>query len=99
MRVFESLESEVVGEHTVIMAFRRFGPRRNVDGWHHLAGSVAAALIDELFAKSWIRRRQDKRQLLVIERGRQGLANTFAITTDHETVATIELQAGRPRRT
>jgi predicted transcriptional regulator len=47
---------------------------------HHLAGSAAAALMDELFAKKWIRRRQDKRQLLVTERGRVGLAETFGIT-------------------
>ena len=46
---------------------------------HHLAGSAAAALMDELFAKKWIRRRQDKRQLLVTEQGRAGLQKTFGI--------------------
>jgi len=47
---------------------------------HHLAGSAAAALMDELFAKKWIRRRQDKRQLIVTEGGRTGLEQTFGIT-------------------
>lgn len=46
---------------------------------HHLAGSVAAALMDELFAKKWIRRRQDKRQLVVTERGLAGFRETFDI--------------------
>ena len=46
---------------------------------HHLAGSAAAALMDELFAKKWIRRRQDKRQLIVTESGRSGLQATFGI--------------------
>lgn len=44
---------------------------------HHLAGSVAAALMDDLFAKKWIRRRNDKRQLIVTERGRSGLNDVF----------------------
>ena len=46
---------------------------------NHLAGSLPAALMDHLIGEKWIRRRQDKRQLTVTDKGRSGLAQTFGI--------------------
>lgn len=45
----------------------------------HLAGSLAAALMNRLIDEKWIRRRHDKRQLTVTETGVAGLADTFGI--------------------
>ena len=45
----------------------------------HLAGSLAASLMNHLIDHRWIRRRHDKRQLTVTETGRSGLAETFGI--------------------
>jgi len=49
---------------------------------HHLAGSLAAALMTHLFDEEWIRRRQDKRQLTVTEAGRTRFRETFGITVN-----------------
>ncbi len=46
---------------------------------HHLGGAVPAALMSRLLEQRWLRRRQDKRQLTVTERGRAGLDKTFGI--------------------
>jgi len=46
----------------------------------HLAGSLPAALMDKLLDDSWIRRRNDKRQLTVTEAGRSGFHEIFGIT-------------------
>ena len=45
----------------------------------HFAGSLPAALMNQLLDEKWIRRRRDKRQLTVTATGRAGLADTFGI--------------------
>lgn len=45
----------------------------------HFAGSLPAALMNQLIEQNWIGRRHDKRQLIVTETGRTGLAETFGI--------------------
>ncbi len=45
----------------------------------HLAGSLPAALMNQLLDQKWISRRRDKRQLTVTETGRAGFAEVFGI--------------------
>jgi len=46
----------------------------------HLAGSLPAALMNQLLERKWISRRNDKRQLSVTETGQAGFAEVFGIT-------------------
>jgi DNA-binding transcriptional ArsR family regulator len=46
---------------------------------HHLAGGAAAALADRLFDLDWLRRGPSPRVVLVTDRGRTGLYDTFGL--------------------
>ena len=47
---------------------------------HHLAGGLGRGLLDRLLAMDWIRRAPDDRAVRITDRGRDGLASTFALT-------------------
>jgi len=49
---------------------------------HHLAGSVAAALAQQMFAREWIERAPRGRAVHVTERGKSELVTTFGVELD-----------------
>jgi hypothetical protein len=46
---------------------------------HHLAGSLGAALTNELFRLGWLEGREASRVVMVTEVGREGLWNAFGL--------------------
>lgn len=49
---------------------------------HHLAGSLGAALTNELFRLGWLEGREASRVVMVTEVGRQGLRQAFGLEPD-----------------
>jgi hypothetical protein len=49
---------------------------------HHLAGSLGAALTNELFRLGWLEGREASRIVMVTEVGREGLWNAFGLEPD-----------------
>lgn len=49
---------------------------------HHLAGSLGAALTNELFRLGWVEGREASRVVMVTEAGRQGLRQAFGLEPD-----------------
>jgi DNA-binding transcriptional ArsR family regulator len=49
---------------------------------HHLAGSLGAALTNELFRLGWLEGREASRVVMVTEIGRQGLQQSFGLEAD-----------------